>query len=629
MLDTTLATEFIPGTNVRGEVTGANWSFLLPSLELGHVLCVGAPPSATIVTLARRALFVTVLCASISQSQRVSDICNIYELANLRKVSADHVDLTALADLSVDVVVIVDECDVIQDVATVKELRRLLKPEGLLYAETNGLADRLQIASVVHALSQHFGLVQRFWLTPLRGEMHTAVPVDDLATIAYFVRYGLYSSSVDLRVMKRTLQSSLGRRVYQRASTQIAIAQQSMNSTPASSGERSGTRLRRRSRLSRPLDLLVNSTQRALDGIERLLTHHTISQWTQRYAFLAGPAADHRNAQPPQYLQTIAQQAGLDIGRYRWGLSARGEYSSRKVLFFLYDSENDKPDYIVKMTRDTTLNPRLENECRALKILREKGVGSRATLPEVAFFGHHSGLAIVGETIVDGRPFEQQTGATADCPYVIAAIDWLLNLSIVTVNKTEATPFQVAEGLSILYRRFAEIYQLPAQYMDFLEGQIASISQIQVPFPLVFQHGDPGTWNIMVLPTGRVAFLDWEAAEQAGMPLWDLFYFMRAYGVLASRRLGIRDMTKGFAEQFMHETPITTLLIQSTQRVCDRLGLPLVLVEPLFYTCWMHRALKEATRLETNKLDQGHYVSLLRLCIEQRDSSALQQLFSL
>jgi SAM-dependent methyltransferase len=629
MLDITLATEFIPGTNVRGEVTGANWSFLLPSLELGNVLYVGVPASATMVTIARRAQSVMVICANTTQSQRLRDICDVYELTTVQWLSADRVDLPALANCSMDIVVVADGCDVVQDPANVKELRRLLKPGGLLYAETNGLADRLQIASVVRALSQHFGLVQGFWLTPLRGEMHTAVPVDDSATIAYFVRYGLYSSSVDLRVMKRTVQSSLGRRVYRRSSTQVAIAQQSMNSAPASPDERSGTRLRRRSRLSRPLDLLVNSTQRALDGIERLLTHRTISQWTQRYAFLAGPAADHRNAQPPQYLQTIAQQAGLDIGRYRWGLSARGEYSSRKVLFFLYDSENDKPDYIVKMTRDTTLNPRLENECRALKILREKGVGSRETLPEVAFFGHHSGLAIVGETIVDGRPFEQQTGATADCPYVIAAIDWLLNLSGATLNKTEATPFQVAEGLSILYRRFAEIYQLPAQYLDFLEGQIASISQIQAPFPLVFQHGDPGTWNIMVLPTGCVAFLDWEAAEQTGMPLWDLFYFMRAYGVLASRRLGIRDMTKGFAEQFVHETPIATLLIESTRRACDRLGLPMVLVEPLFYTCWMHRALKEATRLEANKLDQGHYVSLLRLCIEQRDTSALQRLFSL
>ena len=45
MLDTTLATTFVPGTNLKGEVAGANWSFLLPSLELEQILCLGTPPA--------------------------------------------------------------------------------------------------------------------------------------------------------------------------------------------------------------------------------------------------------------------------------------------------------------------------------------------------------------------------------------------------------------------------------------------------------------------------------------------------------------------------------------------------------------------------------------------------------
>jgi hypothetical protein len=53
------------------------------------------------------------------------------------------------------------------------------------------------------------------------------------------------------------------------------------------------------------------------------------------------------------------------------------------------------------------------------------------------------------------------------------------------------------------------------------------------------------------------------------------------------------------------------------------------LVEPLFHTCWMHRALKEATRLTSSRLERGHYVSLLRLCIDQREAPTLRRLFSL
>ena len=55
MLETTLATRFEPGTNVRGGVVGASWTFLLPSLELERVLCVGVPRLGELRTLARLA----------------------------------------------------------------------------------------------------------------------------------------------------------------------------------------------------------------------------------------------------------------------------------------------------------------------------------------------------------------------------------------------------------------------------------------------------------------------------------------------------------------------------------------------------------------------------------------------
>lgn len=113
------------------------------------------------------------------------------------------------------------------------------------------------------------------------------------------------------------------------------------------------------------------------------------------------------------------------------------------------------------------------------------------------------------------------------------------------------------------------------------------------------------------------------------MPLWDLFYLMRAYGVLASRRSGTRDMTKGFAEQYLRDTSIGAMLVEATRRACERIGLVSLLVAPLFYTCWMHRSLKEATRLERSNLERGHYISLLRMCIDQRDTPALQRLFAL
>jgi hypothetical protein len=43
----------------------------------------------------------------------------------------------------------------------------------------------------------------------------------------------------------------------------------------------------------------------------------------------------------------------------------------------------------------------------------------------------------------------------------------------------------------------------------------------------------------------------------------------------------------------------------------------------------MHRALKESTRLQKEALTKGTFFTLLRHCIEHRNSAALQMLFSL
>jgi hypothetical protein len=145
--------------------------------------------------------------------------------------------------------------------------------------------------------------------------------------------------------------------------------------------------------------------------------------------------------------------------------------------------------------------------------------------------------------------------------------------------------------------------------------------------PIVLQHGDPGTWNLLVTPGGRPAFLDWEAAEHEGMPLWDVFYFVRSFAVTVARAAGVRSSLRGLRAQLLADMPVNRLLVAAVERQCARIGLDRELVEPLFVTCWMHRALKEATRLRPARLDRGHYVNLLRISLDDADSPGLRRLF--
>jgi hypothetical protein len=86
---------------------------------------------------------------------------------------------------------------------------------------------------------------------------------------------------------------------------------------------------------------------------------------------------------------------------------------------------------------------------------------------------------------------------------------------------------------------------------------------------------------------------------------------------------------RSFEEQLLGDSELGRLLAQKTSRYCAETGLATELVEPLFYLCWVHRALREATRLHPHHLDRGRYVNLLRVSIERRESPGLRRLFSL
>jgi aminoglycoside phosphotransferase len=569
MLDTTLATEFIPGTNLQGDVVGANWSYLLPNRELDQIVCLGAPPIASVMTLARIGRDVAVVSTDARASQQLGAASRRQGRSNVRVLAAGGAALP-FADSSVDLLLIADARGVqrlFRDPALQAEIQRVLTPAGLLYCEPHGLGDPAAGRAAGPKLLDGFGVPQLFWITPRVGEMQTAVPLHDAETTRYFYRHSLYSPSLRLRPLRRAEQFLRKRKLF--------------------------------------------------------------SGLMQRTGMLVGGTAAGLDERPPQYLRTLAQRAGIDLDQHRWGLSARSRFNSRKVLFFLFAPSSDEPEYIVKLTRDAAYNARLENECHALRLLHDRGLSAHGALPEVVFFGHHSDLAIVGETAINGAQFRARTKATADCPYARSAIDWLIDLGAATADPTAATPPHVAERLELLFNRFAQHYQLAPADRDFLTEQIALIAGSPAILPLVFQHGDSGVWNVMVRDDGVSVFLDWEAAEPQGMPLWDLFYFIRSFAMSVARTAGKQDSLSVFRQQFITDAPLSPLLIEATKRYCTRSGVPTQLVAPLFYTCWMHRALKEVTRLSAARLEQGHYVNLLRLCIEQRNAPVFRSLFSL
>jgi SAM-dependent methyltransferase len=560
-----LVTSAYPGSNVKGTVGGANWCFLLPSLQLGRIACLGRPSIPSLVTLARLGDDVTV-CAQAGGLRRIRKTIGVDALRTVSLLEVERPDRVPLADASVDLVVVprLPRLRPARRNGLQQEAVRLLKPDGLLYLELKTLVAR----PVGGSDGRPGGGLEEgafFWLAPASGEVRAAAPLHDLRAIEF---------------LERRLQR----------------------------------RLLRRRLLRRPGRLLAR--------------HPAVTRIVHRRGALLGRPGERLRPAPPRYLRDAAAAAGFQVDESRWALAAPGEYPSQKVLIFLFGAEGDAPESVVKITRDASLNPRLENEWSALTLLSERGIGTDGTVPQPQFFGLHAGLAVLGESAIKGDRFGKRTQATADCPYARAAVEWLLDLGTSTAAEARTDARGALSKLEPIFERFSQIYRLNAEEKDFLRVRVAALADSGNGLPLVFQHGDPGPWNVLITPDGRPGFLDWEAAEPLGMPLWDLFHFLRSYGVIVSRAAGTRDPLRSFGEQLLDQSALGLLLVEATRRFCAQSGLARELVEPLFYVCWIHRALKEAATRPPHRLGQGRYINVLRMAMARCDAPGLRHLFA-
>ncbi len=329
----------------------------------------------------------------------------------------------------------------------------------------------------------------------------------------------------------------------------------------------------------------------------------------------------------PAYIAEIAAAEGIDLAGHRCGLSANGMYNTQKVLFVVTPPDAGKPSLVVKLTRDPSVNARLETERDALRRLGSLGLADDGGIPRVRFAGRHAGLAVVGESAAEGLPLSLSGGADPVGRPIVGAIDQLIELGRRSVRTV--APSAVADALEKLHERYVEMCQPPVAEAERLHAAIAAIAGSSAPFPIVFQHGDAGTWNLLVTPDERVVFLDWENAEPAGMPLWDLFYLLRSHAVGVGRQNGARRRLTAVDRFLFDRSMLSELIVEATTRYVAAIRLDPAMVEPLFHLCWMHQALKEATRFTPDRVRGAHFNRLLSLGLRRRDAPTLQRVFSI
>ena len=331
---------------------------------------------------------------------------------------------------------------------------------------------------------------------------------------------------------------------------------------------------------------------------------------------IAGPGSRDRraglvlragsDAALPAYLLEAAATAGFPLDPDGWRLAPPRGYRSQKVIFFVRTADG-RPT-VVKLTQDPAFNPLLDNEADALEALAEVDLSGNPLVPELHFRARHAGLSIVAESALEGTPFPQRSLAGAwsgDSESVVAALT--------SLGERTARPggADVGAALEQLVAQYASLYEPPPAELERLRAAAAGLGELGAELPVVFMHGDATVFNVLVDGAGRAGLVDWENAERAGMPLWDLFHFLHSHDAWTAEASGAAPGAAWLDDPLGTGGATASPSLDAIGTYRTALGIPEAAVEPLQLLWLARHAVREARQLPQERLGESGYRRLL------------------
>lgn len=562
------STAVAPGSNARGDLSTADWRFLLPRLRYDVMVYLGTPGPALMRVLAGMARLAIILPPDPDARRRVAAHIRDCDIADVVTLAADPA-APPLDDGTVDLLVAEHGpglSRMIRAPGWIAHLDRLLSDDGVILLETAGVFDVARIREIlIDRTRRRFAEPAELLAVRRKGMLRLAIPPRNDA-VSRFCLDELVSGI-----------------------------------------SRTGRRLRQVARLLARLGLL-----------ERV--------GTRRLVLLERDTIDARPSRIAPYLIDAAHDAGIRLDERAVAFYARADFNSNKVTLLGFDDAG-RPRVIAKMTRSPVYNARLEREYRTLSTLQSSACMDEGCYPAPLFLRQYGELALIGQAVLRGSPFRNASTGRADCLHARAAIDLLTRLGVASADERMPAD-RVADQLEGMVARFARLYPAASEENDFLDELVQRLRTCDLDMPLVFKHGDPTTWNIVVREDGRVALLDWEHGDPRGLPLWDLLDFLQSYGGWASRMHGPGESPEARAAAFLEPGRMNALFARAIRDYCTHVGIDRSLIEPLFYTCWVDRALRSISS-GTAPRPTAPFFRLLNLCIRGRRATGLARILDM
>jgi aminoglycoside phosphotransferase len=265
--------------------------------------------------------------------------------------------------------------------------------------------------------------------------------------------------------------------------------------------------------------------------------------------------------------------------------------ASSHVIGFVLTEERTAPILVVKLPRLPGDNERLDREVSNLHAANHGRDQDDDSIPRIVAYEDYHEHRLLIETAVPGQPMSPAVVRRQPEACIEAALAWLFALQDANQpaagwkpNGRSSARHWYERLVEQPFRQFRNI--LPASAADdrLIEPTVALLEPFRDHnMPLVMEHGDFSSPNILQDERGRVGVVDWELAEPEGLPVSDLFFFLT---YVAFARNGARknsDYLKAFQQAFFGPSAWAWTYVT---RYYEKFNLSRELVIPLFVLTW-------------------------------------------
>jgi hypothetical protein len=256
-----------------------------------------------------------------------------------------------------------------------------------------------------------------------------------------------------------------------------------------------------------------------------------------------------------------------------WYLATGAGDDLQRLVWFCFGDGRREPTVVVKCSRVPGHDAPFIRDERALRSLDVLPPDLRKHAPRLEERLEVDGLPVAVETAAPGQPLHVrlEDGPDAHADVVARIADWIVDVEAATI--------------------------LPPAELDGERSRLAALSRESVTLlpalPAVLQHNDLGCWNVVV---GDETFtvVDWESSRRAGLPLWDLVYFL-ADALTAGPGAGKHERV---AALLRGELASSATLFDRVRAAAERLDVPPAAVGPIVTLAWLHHGTSAAKRAD-------------------------------